>query len=150
MKSLLTESEAASQLSLSLRTLQSHRKLGKGPEFIKNGRSYFYDPEKLRSWIEAQSTRAATWRFATQNISIPQFFGLEVDDDHRGPWSLELKGCLAIEIQEDGQVWMGFESDDSQTSLTFECFGFRVQGSSLWSTGDVTIAQVGGEDDSAS
>lgn len=150
MKNLLSESEAASHLSLSLRTLQSHRKLGKGPEFIKNGRSYYYDPEKLRSWIDAQSTKAAASRFATQNISIPEFFGLEVEDDHLGMWSLETMGSLAIETQEDGQVWIGFESADDNTSLTFECFGFRVEGSKLWSTGDVTINRIGGSDDAAS
>lgn len=145
MRTIITEAEAANYLGISLRSLQTRRKRGRGPESIKNGRSYFYDQEHLDQWVNARTAKAAEWKFVTQNILIPRFFGVEVDDAHLGAWELEVAGRLAIEVLADGQVLIGFESEDGRSSLTFESVGFRAEGAELWSTGDVTISRIGGQ-----
>lgn len=149
MQRLLSEAEAANLLGLSVRALQSRRKHNKGPEFMKNGRSYFYDPDTLQRWISAKTNELPEWRFATQNISIPAFFGAEVESAELGEWELDVKGRLSVHVNEDGQVWMGFTGDNG-ASFGFECVGFKRDGDKLWSTGDVTIYQIGGDNDVAS
>ena len=49
---LLTEREAAELLCVSFRTLQVWRSKGKGPAYIKLGRTVRYDPADLRRWID--------------------------------------------------------------------------------------------------
>lgn len=56
---ILDECEAAQLLRVSIRTLQQWRVNGRGPEFIKLGRSVRYQRETLTKWIASQ-TRAST------------------------------------------------------------------------------------------
>jgi excisionase family DNA binding protein len=52
---LLTQREAASILSISVRSLERMRVAGGGPSFVKVGASVRYQPEALEKWITAQS-----------------------------------------------------------------------------------------------
>ncbi len=49
---LLNEKEAARLLAMSFRTLQSWRSEGKGPRYLKLGRSIRYRRGDLLTWIE--------------------------------------------------------------------------------------------------
>jgi predicted DNA-binding transcriptional regulator AlpA len=49
----ITEKSAAQILSLSHRTLQSWRQIGKGPPFVKLGRSIRYERTAVIGWINA-------------------------------------------------------------------------------------------------
>lgn len=146
MNLLLNEAEAANQLGLSLRSLQSRRKHGEGPEYIKSGRSYFYRVDQIQEWLNSRSVKGTKSRFLTQKILISDFFGLDISENSHGNFEFTVDGSLDFEVQEDGQVWTAFLSRDGKTALTFECIGFRVDGSALWSTGDVTISRIGGND----
>ncbi|WP_240905898.1 helix-turn-helix transcriptional regulator [Thiorhodococcus mannitoliphagus] len=55
MRRLLTEREAATELSLSIRTLQQWRVRGVGPSFLKLGRAVRYDADTLEAWLADQS-----------------------------------------------------------------------------------------------
>jgi excisionase family DNA binding protein len=58
--SLLTGRDAASFLSLSLRTLERLRVSGGGPLFVKCGRSVRYRQSDLDSWIEAHQRHSTS------------------------------------------------------------------------------------------
>jgi len=48
---ILREGDAAAYLGLAVRTLQKWRLTGKGPEFIKQGRSIRYSLQALDAWL---------------------------------------------------------------------------------------------------
>ena len=50
---LLTETEAASLLNLSIKTLRRWRWAGRPPGFLKIGAAVRYDPTELAAFIEA-------------------------------------------------------------------------------------------------
>jgi predicted DNA-binding transcriptional regulator AlpA len=52
LSALVTEKEAARFLSMSFRTLQSWRSEGKGPPYVKLGRSIRYRMNDLLVWTE--------------------------------------------------------------------------------------------------
>jgi len=54
---LLTESEAAALASLSVRTLQTWRVRGGGPQFAKLGGSVRYRRADIDAWINARLAR---------------------------------------------------------------------------------------------
>jgi len=49
----LTENEEAAALGLTVRTLRSWRKLGKGPPFTKVGKRIFYPIDGNPAWLKA-------------------------------------------------------------------------------------------------
>lgn len=51
---LMREVEAAKYLTVSQKTLQTYRRLGKGPEFYKVGRSILYSESALLKWLETK------------------------------------------------------------------------------------------------
>jgi predicted DNA-binding transcriptional regulator AlpA len=51
---LLTETQAAQRLLLSVRTLQGWRLTGGGPAFIKAGRAVRYRASDIEHWIEGR------------------------------------------------------------------------------------------------
>jgi hypothetical protein len=57
---LLTQREAASILSISVRSLERMRVTGLGPRFVKVGASVRYQQEALERWIAAQSRGSAS------------------------------------------------------------------------------------------
>ncbi len=59
MSALLTTRQAAKELGLSPRTLQSWRVRGGGPRYIRIGRNrVLYDPEDLESWLAERKFRS--------------------------------------------------------------------------------------------
>jgi excisionase family DNA binding protein len=52
---ILTETEASTVLSVSVRTLQAWRLRGGGPKYLKFGRSVRYRRDELQAFIEAAS-----------------------------------------------------------------------------------------------
>lgn len=52
---LLTETQAAEVLNLSIRTLQAWRVKGNGPLFVRAGRSIRYRRHDLHSWITSKT-----------------------------------------------------------------------------------------------
>jgi excisionase family DNA binding protein len=52
--SLLTTGEAAKQLSLSPRTLETLRLRGGGPAYVKMGKAVRYEPQAVEAWINAR------------------------------------------------------------------------------------------------
>ncbi|SHN73529.1 helix-turn-helix transcriptional regulator [Bradyrhizobium erythrophlei] len=54
VSALVTEKDAARFLSMSFRTLQAWRSEGKGPPYLKLGRSIRYRMSDLLAWIEKQ------------------------------------------------------------------------------------------------
>jgi hypothetical protein len=50
---LLSTEEAAAILNLKPQTLNNWRTQGRGPVFVKQGRSVSYDPADLQSWKDA-------------------------------------------------------------------------------------------------
>ncbi len=63
---LLTETEAASLLNLSIKTLRRWRWAGRGPRFLKLGAAVRYDPADLAAYIEAGR------RTSTTNTGTPK------------------------------------------------------------------------------
>lgn len=57
---LLTESQAAQFLTMSIKTLQAWRGRGQGPHFVKIGRSVRYQKEKLMLFIGEQQRRSTS------------------------------------------------------------------------------------------
>lgn len=55
---LLTETQAADALSVSVRTLQAWRTRGTGPSFVKAGRSVRYARAALVSWTRRNTVAA--------------------------------------------------------------------------------------------
>jgi hypothetical protein len=49
----VSEHEEAAALGLTVRTLRSWRKLGKGPNYVKIGRRFFYPLAGNASWLKA-------------------------------------------------------------------------------------------------
>jgi len=58
LRALVDETEAARILGLSVKTLRRNRWAGKLPSFVKLGRAVRYDPNDLRSFIEAGRRRS--------------------------------------------------------------------------------------------
>lgn len=52
---LLTEAQAAQVLSLSIRTLQSWRGRGSGPQFVRAGRAVRYRRSDIEEWVESNT-----------------------------------------------------------------------------------------------
>ena len=61
---LLTEYAAGEILNMSIRTLQTWRVRGAGPDYVRAGRAIRYRRRDLISWIEANTVGsvAANWR----------------------------------------------------------------------------------------
>ncbi len=57
---LLTETQAAQFLTMSIKTLQAWRARGRGPHFVKIGRSVRYQKELLMTFIEEQQRRSTS------------------------------------------------------------------------------------------
>lgn len=51
---LLTESDVAQLLSISIRTLQAWRIRGGGPAFLKIGRVVRYSPHEIEDWLASR------------------------------------------------------------------------------------------------
>jgi hypothetical protein len=51
------ESEEATRLNLSKRTLQAWRTRGDGPPFVKLGRAVRYDPRQTDDWLATRARR---------------------------------------------------------------------------------------------
>jgi hypothetical protein len=51
------ESEEATRLNLSKRTLQAWRTRGDGPPFVKLGRAVRYDPRQTDEWLTTRARR---------------------------------------------------------------------------------------------
>lgn len=51
---LLDTTQAAESLGLSARTLESYRRSGRGPRYVKIGSRALYAPEDLAAWVEAR------------------------------------------------------------------------------------------------
>jgi predicted DNA-binding transcriptional regulator AlpA len=56
---LLTETQAAQVLSLSIRTLQSWRGKGSGPDFIRAGRAVRYRRSDIQDWVTSNTVSPA-------------------------------------------------------------------------------------------
>jgi hypothetical protein len=50
---LLTEADLATVLEVEARTVQAWRAEGRGPDFVKLGKSVFYRVADVRDWIDA-------------------------------------------------------------------------------------------------
>ena len=59
-KSLLRTEDAAMQLGLSPRTLETLRLKGGGPVYVKLGRSVRYQPDAIEAWINTRRTRSTS------------------------------------------------------------------------------------------
>ncbi|PHP64820.1 transcriptional regulator [Zhengella mangrovi] len=57
---LLTETDVARQLGVSVRTLQSWRVKGGGPVFSKLGRSVRYRPSDVDAWVAGNLTTSTS------------------------------------------------------------------------------------------
>lgn len=53
---LFTETDLAAVLEVEVRTLQSWRAEGRGPDFVKLGKSVFYRVSDVQAWVEANVT----------------------------------------------------------------------------------------------
>jgi len=53
IQQLLTTTQTAETLGLSVRTLEAYRRSGKGPRYVKFGRRTRYAPEDLAAWVES-------------------------------------------------------------------------------------------------
>ena len=76
---LLTQREAASVLSISVRSLERMRVSGLGPRLVKVGVSVRYQPEALERWITAQS-RAST----SEQIGEARGYGGHIIEERGG------------------------------------------------------------------
>jgi excisionase family DNA binding protein len=57
---LLTESEVADLLKISVRTLQAWRVRGGGPGFLKIGRAVRYSLNEIEEWLAATQRRSTS------------------------------------------------------------------------------------------
>ncbi len=57
LPSLLTETQAAEALALSVRTLQAWRTRGTGPSYIKAGNAVRYNRASLAEWAELHTVQ---------------------------------------------------------------------------------------------
>jgi predicted DNA-binding transcriptional regulator AlpA len=57
---VLTTQQAAIYCGLSRRTFEGHRLTGRGPKFLKLGRSVRYAVEDLEAWIAASRRRSTS------------------------------------------------------------------------------------------
>jgi predicted DNA-binding transcriptional regulator AlpA len=142
----ISEEEAAKHIGISLRTLQAMRRQSKGPNSMKIGRSYVYATQDLNDWLERQANAAVNRRFASSNDLFREFFAEKVERTSECASEFVSQGTLRLIVLDDGQVWIGFEGGDG-TMLSFECFGFNKDSGFLWSTGDVILRRLGGEND---
>jgi hypothetical protein len=63
---LLTECAAAEILNLSIRTLQSWRLRGAGPDYVRAGRAIRYSRRDLINWIQANTVGSFSKEGSTQ------------------------------------------------------------------------------------
>jgi len=59
----LTPDELGQQLQRSIRTLETWRRTGNGPPFIKMGKRVFYHPQDVEAWINKN-------RFSQHHIAV--------------------------------------------------------------------------------
>ncbi len=59
---MLTITEAADQLQVSVPTMRMWRHLGRGPEGVLLGRHLRYDPIEIRRWVRSQYGKTASRR----------------------------------------------------------------------------------------
>jgi excisionase family DNA binding protein len=59
-KKLITETEAASLLGISRRTLQKWRLTGGGPEYLKVGKCVRYAEDCIQGWLERCRRRSTS------------------------------------------------------------------------------------------
>jgi excisionase family DNA binding protein len=57
---VLTTEQAAALCGLSRRTFEGHRLTGRGPKFLKLGRSVRYALEDLEAWLAASRRRSTS------------------------------------------------------------------------------------------
>jgi predicted DNA-binding transcriptional regulator AlpA len=57
---LLDTTQAAETLGLAARTLETYRRSGRGPRYVKIGRRALYAPEDLAAWVEARKRSRTT------------------------------------------------------------------------------------------
>jgi excisionase family DNA binding protein len=57
MKNLLTPKQAAEMLQVALRTLATWRYEGRGPRYVKVGRSVRYRPEDIAKYVRDQGVK---------------------------------------------------------------------------------------------
>lgn len=67
---LLTETEAADRLSISVKTLRRWRWAGHPPNFLKLGASVRYDPAVLAAYL-ADCCRASTSDSGPREVTVP-------------------------------------------------------------------------------
>ena len=60
MRNLLTATEVAEALGLTIRTLEDWRYKGEGPPFLKIGHRVRYDAADLERWLAAQRRRSTS------------------------------------------------------------------------------------------
>jgi predicted DNA-binding transcriptional regulator AlpA len=57
---LIDTTQAAESLGLSARTLESYRRSGYGPRYVKIGRRSMYAPEDIAVWVESRKRNRTT------------------------------------------------------------------------------------------
>ena len=60
MKQLMTTKETSAYVRHAVQTLAKWRVYGKGPRWVKMGRSVFYDRSELDLWIDANTRRSTS------------------------------------------------------------------------------------------
>ena len=55
LNTLIYEKTAATQLSLSLRTLRHWHRQGRGPQYVKLGSAIRYRPQDIERWVEERA-----------------------------------------------------------------------------------------------
>lgn len=60
LNNLITEQAAADGTHHSLRSFQTLRRRNKGPDWVKVGRSYFYDRDVVRIWMDQKKSSSLT------------------------------------------------------------------------------------------
>ncbi len=57
---LINPPEAADRLCVKPATLEKWRITGRGPAYVKVGRSVKYDPAELKAWIESRTVNSTS------------------------------------------------------------------------------------------
>lgn len=132
-------------LGVSDRTLRKLTNQPGGLRSTRVGGSVRFSKADVADWLQAAQDAELSKRRRGQSQVLSECFGqVDAGED----LDLEVKGTLCLHVTEDGQTWIGFEGIDG-TSLSFECLGFKKDGPAVWSTGDITIRRIGGNNDAA-